>query len=1273
MGTYIGSKNTNCLTYTPKNINLELSNGTLTLKKGSKVYVPNGFSSIKYYKYTYTAWTRPNLTTDGTLGGDSFAVAADTTWSGYPIYQAVDGDDSTRWLAAKNSTNSSFIFYNPKPLKVTKINVTKQHTDSGIYASAGDVYGSNDNSNWYKLGSFTGGTYNNGFSCDLSSNNKAYKYHRITPTTTVTAGWGISELQITATQQTGSVESTSSDYDYTVGDGSMKFDEIVIESDLSSTGTGYTTITNRAVYVDIKNKKLICYANGGSGSSPSYSSGNLMYYRTDNNVMENYTGGSLASTGVVSLPILRVSNNESQLYGTITQIFDWCGYIGSTAFVLPKIKGLIPNGFNADGTYKSTEFETDRVLIKSVSGTTDVGMKLVLRQDGNFNIWWSDRVYSQKETPTVHTYGGSLWYNPSTNLCKYHPENEGDWSDLPAIVVGDIQRTISNSVANITSLTPYSAKTTNDSIKIKDTGAYGVYLGSQNTNCLTYTPKNINLALDPINVNIVGTPTISNSVVSGFSSSNYVYISKTLPFASASKIEIVVKAKSNNISGLQAIIGNADDNYTTGGIVLRTDGASRLYCWGTNNNTSWGLAKFDTGLDLTTDFRYIKVSFTPTLLSFAISTNNSTWTNGNSIAIGGLTNMTVRFGLTGTKQPLNGSIDLLNSYIKVNDAVWWKGGTGNLTLKKGSKVYIPSGFDTIRYYKYTYATWTQPVLTADGVLGGDDFAVFCDSPNNTSYPAYYAFDSSTSTFAVTHEADYIIYNKNPINITKIDMTVRGSSYNYRGGTLYGSNDNINWKEIIALSALTNGSWDISSNTGYYKYYKFSGSAGDWQPKTLTLTATQQTGSVESTSTDYDYTVGNGKSKFDEVVIANDIVNKDIGSSTTDLFILDIGNNTISGFPNTICFSGDTAPTITGWALWYDTANNLMKYKDATSSWITVAASLPFCKGTWSGSILSSINQIFDWCGCIGSTVFVLPGVKGLIPNGFNADGTYKSIETEATKVITATRGISGSGKLVLGTSDFSNYVYAIYDKTLNQNLSSAGDNINRVVVGEWSADSLGTITSLTPYAVQTTTTFIPIAAVYNGSNLIYQYNSYTPETIILNTATAGTYTVTLKRGQYYIALTGAGGRANGGYYYACFQNSGGSGGTVAGNFYVDTDTTVTVVVGAGQSGKGNASTLSVGSTQMIYADGGNYCHANGSCSGNTGGSANSINLSGKLSNINLKAIVGNNGVYNTGKAQGAYSNDPISNTRGQGATSNDCNIVNGVAGGVYIKYIQFNK
>ena len=157
-------------------------------------------------------WKQPILSSNDVMGGSKFAVAAESSWSGYEIYYSVDGNSSTYWLAAQN-TRPSFYFYNPRPLIVSKIEVTRQWSGSGIYATYGEVYGSNDYNTWSNIGSFSGGTYDKGFVCDLSSNNKAYKYYKITPTNTTTAGWGIAELKITA-QELIKVGGSVEDADY---------------------------------------------------------------------------------------------------------------------------------------------------------------------------------------------------------------------------------------------------------------------------------------------------------------------------------------------------------------------------------------------------------------------------------------------------------------------------------------------------------------------------------------------------------------------------------------------------------------------------------------------------------------------------------------------------------------------------------------------------------------------------------------------------------------------------------------------------------------------------------------------------------------------------------------------------------------------------------------------------------------------------------------------------------------------------------------------------
>lgn len=65
-------------------------------------------------------------------------------------------------------------------------------------------------------------------------------------------------------------------------------------------------------------------------------------------------------------------------------------------------------------------------------------------------------------------------------------------------------------------------------------------------------------------------------------------------------------------------------------------------------------------------------------------------------------------------------------------------------------------------------------------------------------------------------------------------------------------------------------------------------------------------------------------------------------------------------------------------------------------------SLPLAIVTVSGGAIKSIDQVFNGFGYIGSTVFVLPGVKGLIPNGRNADGTLNNTGVTVQSVLTKT-------------------------------------------------------------------------------------------------------------------------------------------------------------------------------------------------------------------------------------------------------------------------------
>lgn len=105
------------------------------------------------------------------------------------------------------------------------------------------------------------------------------------------------------------------------------------------------------------------------------------------------------------------------------------------------------------------------------------------------------------------------------------------------------------------------------------------------------------------------------------------------------------------------------------------------------------------------------------------------------------------------------------------------------------------------------------------------------------------------------------------------------------------------------------------------------------------------------------------------------------------------------------YSGDTAPnTPYQNAIWYDTSANLIKItSDYGSTWSTDTYSFPICLYKETGGSFDSLDQVFNGFGYIGASLFVLPGIKGLIANGRNPDGTVKSTQFTTSSVITTTR------------------------------------------------------------------------------------------------------------------------------------------------------------------------------------------------------------------------------------------------------------------------------
>lgn len=149
---------------------------------------------------TETSFVRPNLTADGTLGGNSFAVkdvgAGTSTTTN--AWKAVDNpSDYTYWNGTIPSSGvKTYVFYNPDALKVSKLKYSYYSTT--YQATSVSIQASNDNSTWEDITSTYDFDASDYTYVSTLTNNKFYKYYKLlyTPDYSYIR---VSNLAITAT------------------------------------------------------------------------------------------------------------------------------------------------------------------------------------------------------------------------------------------------------------------------------------------------------------------------------------------------------------------------------------------------------------------------------------------------------------------------------------------------------------------------------------------------------------------------------------------------------------------------------------------------------------------------------------------------------------------------------------------------------------------------------------------------------------------------------------------------------------------------------------------------------------------------------------------------------------------------------------------------------------------------------------------------------------------------------------------------------------------
>ena len=168
-----------------------------------------------------------------------------------------------------------------------------------------------------------------------------------------------------------------------------------------------------------------------------------------------------------------------------------------------------------------------------------------------------------------------------------------------------------------------------------------------------------------------------------------------------------------------------------------------------------------------------------------------------------------------------------------------------------------------QYWKYEYQDWTQPVLTANGAMGGSNFAVAQSSSYNSN-DFWKLFASSPSGWHSAAGLPQWVswYNPKPLKVIKLNFA------EHTGGQIkdfivQACDDNSSWVDILSYSNTVSKDAfevDLSSNDKAYKYwriyitscyYVYNGAYYPLINDGFTITAQTFEGFVKATKDDYD--------------------------------------------------------------------------------------------------------------------------------------------------------------------------------------------------------------------------------------------------------------------------------------------------------------------------------------------------------------------------------------------------------------------------------------
>ena len=185
---------------------------------------------------------------------------------------------------------------------------------------------------------------------------------------------------------------------------------------------------------------------------------------------------------------------------------------------------------------------------------------------------------------------------------------------------------------------------------------------------------------------VVGSPTISDGVVSGFSANDYLTLGGS--FSTGSPFEVCLRLRFPSAPNTKYVVAAA-------GFYIYLSDTKRISIQFQQTGSTWVYAGTNANLELNTWY-FIKFIYDGTSISCKYSLNGIDWIDGTSNPITPVVrNIAPNIGYRSSNNPFGGEIDIANSFIKQS----------GVTLFNGKETASPA-VNTLKYNGTT--VWTRP-------------------------------------------------------------------------------------------------------------------------------------------------------------------------------------------------------------------------------------------------------------------------------------------------------------------------------------------------------------------------------------------------------------------------------------------------------------------------------------------------------------------------------------------------------------------------------------